>query len=416
MRRRDKEEGYTLFIIAALLVVFLGFTALSVDVGVLYSARASAQRAADAAALAGAFVFVTRGDLDETTTPTQSDVIRAQAISTAANNKMLGAPVANTPTEPNVINVIVDTANRRVTVVVIKNQPTLFAQILGEALVAISAAAVAEAATTANATGCLKPFFVPNGALSPDEPCVTCWGADSTPNTGDDPTNKHLLIEKVGTEYQVTSWAKQQIRDSTAANRLNQFVLKPKNPHNALRPGDFFMIDIQGENDAKLAESISKCLIGATCGSAYSILTGGKVGPVRSGVKDMIGCPGTPDAYDGPGQYRHADTTVSSTSRSLVACPVWDVCNESFGSPAVPFCPSAQVPGGTQPLVHIVGFALVFIEGVNGGGGGGTNWCGTQDVVGRIISIAACGATGGGTIDPGETGPYGVPIRLVRAP
>ena len=45
MRRRNKEKGYTLVIIAGVLVVFLGFTALSVDVGVLYSARASAQRA-----------------------------------------------------------------------------------------------------------------------------------------------------------------------------------------------------------------------------------------------------------------------------------------------------------------------------------------------------------------------------------
>ena len=61
MRRRDNQDGYTMVIIVGLLVVFLGFTALSVDVGVLQSARASAQKAADAAALAGAFVFVTRG-------------------------------------------------------------------------------------------------------------------------------------------------------------------------------------------------------------------------------------------------------------------------------------------------------------------------------------------------------------------
>src|SRR5258706_14281358 len=93
MRARDREEGYSLVIIAALLVVFLGFTALSVDVGVLYSARASAQRAADAAALAGAFVFVTRTDLNETTTPKQSDVIKENAIKPPATNKVLGATV-----------------------------------------------------------------------------------------------------------------------------------------------------------------------------------------------------------------------------------------------------------------------------------------------------------------------------------
>jgi Flp pilus assembly protein TadG len=411
MHIRDKQDGYTLFIIASLMVVFLGFTALSVDLGVLYSARASAQRAADAAALAGAFVFVTRGDLDETTTPKQSDVIKQHAIATAATNKVLGKSVTISTGD-----VIVDVDKRLVTVNVAQSQGTLFARILGESSANIQATAVAEAATAANATGCLKPFFIPNGALSTDEPCVTCWGADSTPATGDDPITKHLLIEKVGTEFQVTSWAKQQIRDSTALNKLNQFVLKPKSPHNALRPGDFFLIDIQGEAiDAKVAESISTCLIGANCGSAYSILTGAKVGPVRSGVKDMIGCPSLPDTYVAAGQYRHADNTISSTSRSLVACPVWDVCNEAFGSPAQPFCPSAEVPGGTSPMVHIVGFALVFVEGV-ANGSGEINCNGGQDVIARIISVAACGSTGGGTINPGETGPYGVPIRLVRAP
>lgn len=410
MRRRGKEEGYTLFIIAALLVVFLGFTALSVDVGILYSARASAQRAADAAALAGAFVFITHGHLDETTSPKQSDVIIENAIETAATNRMLGEPVT---TANGTVDVFVDTAMRRVTVVVVQNQPTLFARILGENSANIRATAIAEAASTANATSCLKPFFIPNGALSPDEPCVTCWGADRQPGTGDDPVTKHLLIEKVNGQFQVTSWAQQQIRDSTGANQLNQFLLKPKDPHQALRPGDFFLIDIEGDVDAKISESISTCLIGATCLSTYSILTGNKVGPVKKGIQGMIGCPATPDVYVGAGQYQRADSTISSTSKSLVACPVWDVCNASFGTPPQAFCPSGDVPGGTQPLVQIVGFALVFVEGLQSGGG--TIGCNGSDVIGRIINISACGDTGG-TIDPGETGPFGVPLRLVRAP
>ena len=408
MRRHDNEEGYTLVIIAAAIVIFLGFTALSVDTGMLYSARASAQRAADSAALAGAFVFITRGDLDETTIPKQSDVIIENAIKTAATNKMLGASVTIAPGD-----VTVDTVNHRVTVVVNQSQPTLFARILGNNSANIRAQAIAEAATTANAAGCLKPFFIPNTALSTDNPCVACWGADSTPATGDDPVTKHLLIEKVGSAFQVTDWAKQQIRDSTAANKLNQFVLKPKDPHNALRPGDFFLVDLEGDTDPKISESISICFTGASCLSTYSILTGNKVGPVRSGVKDLIGCPSTPDTYVSAGRYHRADGTDSPTSKSLVACPVWDVCNASFGSPAQAFCPSGDVPGGTQPQVQIVGFALVFIEGLKGGGAAID--CNGSDVIGRIINIAGCGSTGG-TINPGETGPFGVPLRLVRAP
>src|SRR5580765_3776161 len=123
MRTHAKEEGYTLVVIAGLLTVFLGFTALSVDVGVLYSARASAQRAADSAALAGAFVFLTRPDLTESTTPKQSDVIKENAVKTAATNKMLGTTVTI-----GVGDVTVDTVNRRVTVQVNQNQDTLFAR------------------------------------------------------------------------------------------------------------------------------------------------------------------------------------------------------------------------------------------------------------------------------------------------
>ena len=53
-RRRETQGGYVLPATALLIVVFLAFTALAVDVGVLLGARASAQRAADAGALAGA--------------------------------------------------------------------------------------------------------------------------------------------------------------------------------------------------------------------------------------------------------------------------------------------------------------------------------------------------------------------------
>ncbi|HYV04296.1 MAG TPA: hypothetical protein VFB82_06915, partial [Blastocatellia bacterium] len=79
------------------------------------------------------------------------------------------------------------------------------------------------------------------------------------------------------------------------------------------------------------------------------------------------------------------------------------------------FCPAASIPGGTNVQLQIVGFAAVFIEGLTSGGSGTVD-CTGNDAIARVVSISACGATGGGTIDPGETGPFGVPIRLVRAP
>lgn len=50
--RQDSERGGVAVIVALLMVVLLGFTALTVDVGVLYSERAQLQNGADASAVA----------------------------------------------------------------------------------------------------------------------------------------------------------------------------------------------------------------------------------------------------------------------------------------------------------------------------------------------------------------------------
>jgi len=397
MRKQYSEHGYTILVIAASIVVLLGFSALSIDVGMLYSARASAQRAADAAALAGAFVFVTRGDLDETTTPKQSDVIKENAIKTAAQNKMLGAAVSIGTADVNV-----DTANHRVTVNVNQSQPTIFSRVLGENTANIHATAIAEAVVTANATGCLKPIFIPNTALFVGSGSTTQCDACLT-------SPKQVLIDNVGGTLVVTDWAKTQIRTGN-----NQFLLKPQNPQNSLRPGDFMLIDIPGHNPGDLNDDISNCLDQTSaCAQVYSILTGDHVGPTKNAIKTLIGCP-TPDVYVAPGQYQRPNGTIGSTSKALVTCPVWDVCNATIGGQ--PFCPAASVPGGTNVSLQIVGFAVVFIQGLKSGNSN-TIDCNGNDVVARLINVSACGGTGGTpAINPNETGPFGTPIRLVRAP
>ena len=58
-RRGGKRRGMTLVYVAGGIVLFLGAAALAVDMGHLYSRKAQAQRAADAAALAGAYALST---------------------------------------------------------------------------------------------------------------------------------------------------------------------------------------------------------------------------------------------------------------------------------------------------------------------------------------------------------------------
>src|SRR6476620_6945764 len=54
---RHGERGVTLVVMALMLTLALGMSALAIDYGMIKSAKAEAQRAMDAAALAGASVF-----------------------------------------------------------------------------------------------------------------------------------------------------------------------------------------------------------------------------------------------------------------------------------------------------------------------------------------------------------------------
>ena len=59
--RRSKEAGIVLYLVAASMVLLIGVLGLAVDLVSYYTVRSEAQRAADAAALAGASVFVASG-------------------------------------------------------------------------------------------------------------------------------------------------------------------------------------------------------------------------------------------------------------------------------------------------------------------------------------------------------------------
>src|SRR2546425_10135461 len=83
-----KQEGFVLVVVAIVLLALVGFLALAVDVGVLYSARTSAQEGADAAALAGAGTFI-----NDTQSP-QPQTASDNALQVAINNSILGQPVA----------------------------------------------------------------------------------------------------------------------------------------------------------------------------------------------------------------------------------------------------------------------------------------------------------------------------------
>jgi len=129
------------------------------------------------------------------------------------------------------------------------------------------------------------------------------------------------------------------------------------------------------------------------CQKKYSVETGNMAGPTVQGVNDLLGP--SPDVWVSVGQYRRANGTLTDTDRQLVAAPIWDVC----GAPG--FCPSEDFPHGTNAEVRIAGFALIFLEGVQG-----------NDVMGRVVNISSCG----GPLSTNEAAPFSIPVRLVRVP
>ena len=60
--QQGERKGAVIVMVAVLMVVLLGCVALAVDIGYLYVARAELQRAADAAALAGAQALARASD------------------------------------------------------------------------------------------------------------------------------------------------------------------------------------------------------------------------------------------------------------------------------------------------------------------------------------------------------------------
>jgi hypothetical protein len=192
MSERKGERGVTILLVAVALVVMLGLAALGIDVVTLYVARTEAQRAADAAALAGARAFVasgfTSGQLGSITTSAAQDQVcvnggsaasgaaNQQAQAVAAQNQIAGqaASVLSIACSFN------QPENPQVTVSVQRTDlPTFFSRIWGNRGNSVSASATAEAYNPSGANVpiqviSVKPWLIPNCYPDPGTPSSSC--------------------------------------------------------------------------------------------------------------------------------------------------------------------------------------------------------------------------------------------------
>jgi uncharacterized membrane protein len=197
--QRKNERGVTIVLVAISLVALLGLAALAIDIATLYVAHGEAQRAADAAALAGAKMIASSGytsaptslaagDICQTGGPGAPAAANRLAEAVAAQNLIAGQPAA-------VQNITCDVtpANPQIAVTIRRTGlPTFFGRIWGGAANSVTAAAVAEAYNPSGSTApiqvkSVKPWLIPN--CDPDPANLTASDCGAGVGSFVDPTD-----------------------------------------------------------------------------------------------------------------------------------------------------------------------------------------------------------------------------------
>jgi hypothetical protein len=146
------ERGVTLVMMALMTFLALGMSALAVDYGMIKSAKAEAQRAVDAAALAGASAFLI-ADPAVNKTAVGEERAREYANKHAVHTVQI--------TDPQ-IGVEVDLPNETLTVTYTGGDiPLWFANVFGISTMSITALAAAHVIETSNAA-CVMPVAIPD--------------------------------------------------------------------------------------------------------------------------------------------------------------------------------------------------------------------------------------------------------------
>jgi hypothetical protein len=370
MISKKNDCGWISVFVALSLVILCGFVALAVDVGSFLSARASAQRAADAGALAGALTYVTGGNAAD------------NATQVAASNQIMGA---NIP--PGDVTVDVLPASRQVKVTINHNAPTFFAKVLGINVAPISATAIAEASAQPYSSECVKPLFFPNIIRTPDDPCKEYASPDRYENA---------LIDGVG---KVTPYG------SGLSGTFDKINVKSGNE--PLFPSPSGMTNVFAttfKNDTQsgttlYGQNISECPSGIkiSCNSIYQVKT--ESGPNLNSTTlteftNLANAKGSPDTWVDVNQYKDQHGNIYNTSHQLITVPIFDV----YSIPDFCSSPTDTLKNPAE-TIKVVGFARMFSMVIGG------------NVRFFLVGLSGCSDA---PPDSPETGPYGYPVRLVH--
>jgi Putative Flp pilus-assembly TadE/G-like len=428
------ERGQTIAIVAAAMMGVLIMAALAIDLTTLYVAHGEIQRAADAAALAGAKAFVDSGMTTATTNPSQSNL---QALATAmagdyakavaAQNNVAGAPATFIAAQINTGapgNPTIQVTLQRT------GLPLFFARIWGT-VASVSATAIAEAYNPAYsqaippAPKCVKPFLVPNadqnqGGIPFVDPTTGAIKPAPLPFIGETIT----LTSACGPTPGVCSPS-----GPPWTGKYLPMLLPDTHRYcpGCVATGNF---ERSTECCDGIVFSYSQCGVPGSSGSvpvgtwdqSPPLVVGGTNGQAQNGLQCLIhaasiGAPGGNPQQDtlntlqantgllqiNPGTYSQThygvgQGSVISTSGSIITVPLFDPSSWSAGNPQV------TVVGFLQLFVNYAGPTLTgppAIVALNG------------DMNATILNVVGCGNSLGATAISGG-GASAIPVRLIH--
>lgn len=450
-KKARSESGATIIVVAITLVALVAMAALALDVASLYIARSEAQRAADAAALAGAKMFVNSGitsvvgisppPLDQSSVCQDGDGTTAAAANiqaaAAISQNLIGGQTAI------IQSITCDFSlpeNPRITVKVRPvTMPTFFAKIWGGSARTVTATAMAEAynqsgSNTPPVLTSVEPWVLPNcDPTSSTGPCTPGYFVDALNGT---PKSSPSGGSFVGTQIRLNRILKGAAGGGGGSPPiLNFYALDfPDPPADACpscgQTGVAYVDNIACSSQAPLqcgqqvgpglspsspaipVEIISetgfptrtraggRCLIHAArnglgqgqdsfSSSIPNIITGGSANPNRSlrGITNI------------------------SRSDSVVTVPLYDgqpLCDSSSPSGTC----SVPAPSPAPPVV--LGFLQLGIQQTLSGSGT------VPEIQAVILNIVGCTPTAVSNFNPnpanGITSNSAIPVRLVRNP
>ena len=379
MSRVSNERGAILALMALLMIIFLGLAALAVDLGMLYVARGEAQRAADAAAHAGA------GHLQQNFGDEAG--AREVAVQVGALNQIRGQPAQIDPQED--IDIPAGEGLVRVRARRIAERGnavgTLFAAAIGFRTMDIGASGAARV-WPATASDCVLPLALP------DRWCTSPDGMGGCAEYSDGLESGQSFDANAGHYYEpwldpATQEPNPEWTGYSDANFGDPLIIKPQGPQGSPQPGWYYAFRLPGSSGANdFRNSISGCMTGDEewgVGDIVYTEQGNMVGPTSQGFNDVLN--EYPDAYWDTSTNRPGGNPDHIAGRTR---------------PIALFDPTQPPSGGTSPF-EIANFAAVFIEGFDSNG----------DVIVRFVELTGLRPAPGW--DPSQGGP-GTQLTVIR--